>query len=393
MTSRTKKRTEEDEAIAWQMQYEEEMSRNVQAPNSSRPDPRLSLHDEQPSSTLAGRIGRLDLGDDENYKPAGSSSSLSMGTPPIMNHSMDNNYSPSPDDLDYGNNNSLEDNNEQPFSRAAPVNDERKYSEFTEEYRQPVEPPSQPKAPSGFSRFTRLFSRKPAATAGRQQSDANDKSEQSLDGSNEQKPIAVTVIDNSSMHSSDMAVLQMKRRAEVKTAVPVKTNADLPSLNPKSHDFNRALAKWCQSVIEIHSKSNPDRVFYSKRMPNVEILMNDWKTPLGFEVPPVQDGDDDHDDNIMVKFMKMAFPEGINAGDSSLADLDCLKLSEFAKVCCLLVDIPVYESEYSTIGRKPLKTPSNGADSSKYLVESLHVLFSLYLEFRNSGHFGKTITK
>ncbi len=47
------------------------------------------------------------------------------------------------------------------------------------------------------------------------------------------------------------------------------------------------------------------------------------------------------------------------------ADLD-LTIEQFTRVVCAMLDIPVYDTK---------------------LTESLHVLFTLYSEFRNNAHF------
>ena len=44
----------------------------------------------------------------------------------------------------------------------------------------------------------------------------------------------------------------------------------------------------------------------------------------------------------------------------------CLCAQEYARVCCAMLDIPVHNS----------------------VTQSLHVLFTLYSEFKNNPHFG-----
>jgi len=51
-------------------------------------------------------------------------------------------------------------------------------------------------------------------------------------------------------------------------------------------------------------------------------------------------------------------------------DID-LTLEDYAKLCCTLLDIPIYQD--------------NG--DKKNLIESLHVLFTLYSEFKANQHF------
>ena len=62
------------------------------------------------------------------------------------------------------------------------------------------------------------------------------------------------------------------------------------------------------------------------------------------------------------------WPEGFENALKELAlpsaDLD-LTLAEFSKLLCSLLDIPTYENP----------------------IESLHVMFSLYMDFKNNAHF------
>jgi hypothetical protein len=57
-----------------------------------------------------------------------------------------------------------------------------------------------------------------------------------------------------------------------------------------------------------------------------------------------------------------------------------MELGELSKMVCLLVDIPVYEAR--SVPDKPVK-------QSRTHIDSLHVLFHLYLEFKSSPHFSK----
>ncbi|XP_018648615.1 uncharacterized protein Smp_201020 [Schistosoma mansoni] len=59
-----------------------------------------------------------------------------------------------------------------------------------------------------------------------------------------------------------------------------------------------------------------------------------------------------------------SFEETINNMQLSLSQLDC-SLKDYVDIICALLDIPVYNNR----------------------IHSLHLLFSLYLEFKNSQHF------
>lgn len=55
------------------------------------------------------------------------------------------------------------------------------------------------------------------------------------------------------------------------------------------------------------------------------------------------------------------------------ADMD-MSTEEYARVVCALVDIPVHT------GGSAEAAPGN-------LIQSLHLLFSLYMEFKSNAHF------
>jgi hypothetical protein len=167
--------------------------------------------------------------------------------------------------------------------------------------------------------------------------------------------------------------------------------APVSSLDPKKPEFTKALAKWCQSVLDIHSKLNPDRVFYSKRMPTIEVLMNEWSSPLGLPA-----AGNENTDEVWREFRKKVFD---GAGNKDLFSNLNISLEELAQISCLLVDIPVHKDLKSktttaittatktTFTETAAKNPLN-----KSLIECLHVFFSLYLEFRSSAHFAKLNT-
>jgi len=108
--------------------------------------------------------------------------------------------------------------------------------------------------------------------------------------------------------------------------------------NPKQ------IQQWINSVSELHKTRPPPTVQYTKNMPDIESLMQEW-------APEMEDA-----------FGQLALPG---------SDID-LPLGEYAKVICGLMDIPVYK-----LGNK------------KSIIEALHLLFSLYAEFKENPHFGR----
>ena len=97
-----------------------------------------------------------------------------------------------------------------------------------------------------------------------------------------------------------------------------------------------AIDKWIQSVGDLHRSKPPPQVHYKKNMPDIDSLLDVW--PEEFEQA--------------LKTLKLPSP-----------DLD-LTLLEYSKTLCAILDIPTYENP----------------------VESLHQMFSLYMDFRNNPH-------
>ena len=147
--------------------------------------------------------------------------------------------------------------------------------------------------------------------------------------------LGLHVVDEPAATQSDSTVLELQLRAISKRQaagdVTVRS-IENAAKNPSEID------RWINSINELHRSKPPPQVHYRKSMPDIEQLMDVW--PEEFEEA----------------LNKMALPH---------VDLD-MSLEEYAKIICALVDIPVYD----------------GA-----LVESLHVLFTLYLEFKHNQHF------
>ncbi|XP_053308462.1 intraflagellar transport protein 46 homolog [Spea bombifrons] len=100
---------------------------------------------------------------------------------------------------------------------------------------------------------------------------------------------------------------------------------------------SKAIDTWIESISELHRSKPPATVHYTRPMPEVDTLMQEW--------PP-------------------EFEELLGKVSLPTADLDC-DLPTYIDLICGILDIPVYKSR----------------------IQSLHVLFSLYSEFKNSQHF------
>jgi len=111
--------------------------------------------------------------------------------------------------------------------------------------------------------------------------------------------------------------------------------------NPKE------IANWIARISDLHRTRPPPTVQYTRRMPDIERLMQEW--PTDFE-----------------DFLKSPSPDGTSSVLEylNLADLD-MPMQDYVRLLCGILDIPCYTN----------------------LVESLHVLLTLYMEFRDNPHF------
>lgn len=167
--------------------------------------------------------------------------------------------------------------------------------------------------------------------------------------------LGLKVIDEPAAYQSDPVILELQMRAGIKRAqlgeVSVRS-IDGAQSNPAAID------NWVNSIKETHRTKPPPQVHYRKNMPDIEQLMDVW--PEEFE-----------------QFLDSAVAAAAAQNQGPYArvnnpavqvlpspDLD-LSLGEYVKVLCAILNIPVYDNP----------------------IESLHVMFSLFQEFRNNPHF------
>ncbi|MEQ2204850.1 hypothetical protein XENOCAPTIV_019618 [Xenoophorus captivus] len=151
--------------------------------------------------------------------------------------------------------------------------------------------------------------------------------------------LGLLALDEPSVKQSDPTVLSLWLSEETKqhgaTELKKVTSVASPQTNP------RAVDSWVDSISALHRSKPPASVQYSRPMPDIDSLMQEWPSEveelLGrLQLPP--------------------------------ARLGC-GLQQYVDLICGLLDIPVYNSR----------------------VQSLHLLFSLYLEFRDSQHFTRRL--
>jgi intraflagellar transport protein 46 len=100
---------------------------------------------------------------------------------------------------------------------------------------------------------------------------------------------------------------------------------------------HKAIDSWIKSIADLHRTQPAPTVHYAKNMPEIDVLMQEW--PAEFEE--------------LLKEVRLP-----------LAQLDC-DLTQYVDIICGLLDIPIHKSR----------------------IQSLHLLFTLFSEFKNSQHF------
>jgi len=152
--------------------------------------------------------------------------------------------------------------------------------------------------------------------------------------------LGVTCLDEPTMNPSDPSILEFQLRSLSKNQElePMEVRfIENAEKNPKE------IENWFKRIDELNRNKPAPTVRYTKRMPEIEQLMEIW--PRDFE-----------------EFLEQgSLPE--------LADLD-LDLESYIKVIAAILDVPVHNQ----------------------LTETLHVIFTLYSEFRMNHHFAKAET-
>ena len=106
-----------------------------------------------------------------------------------------------------------------------------------------------------------------------------------------------------------------------------------------------AISDWIEKVSQLRKNKTASQVDYSKKMPQMESLLQVWP------------------DNVEAALKTLPFPdESIN-----------MSVDNYAKILCNMLDVPVHILE-----------------SNRSLIEALHVVFTLYSEFRNNQGIAKS---
>lgn len=146
--------------------------------------------------------------------------------------------------------------------------------------------------------------------------------------------LGFTVVDEPSSNQSDPHVIDLYFRTLSKQTAEVKQPSTVKAVEGNQ---TKAIDSWIKNISALQKNKPVQTVNYQRAMPSIDSLMMEWP-------PEFED---------LLK--EVSLP-------SSELNVD---LNTYIDIICALMDIPVYKSR----------------------IQSLHVLFTLYSEFKNSEHF------
>lgn len=150
--------------------------------------------------------------------------------------------------------------------------------------------------------------------------------------------LGTTRLDEPTLNPSDPSILDLQLRS-------LSKNQDLQPMEVRSIEnaekCPKEIENWVKRIDDLNRSKPAPTVQYSRRMPDIEQLMQVW--PAEFEE----------------YLQSNPLPE--------LSELE-LDLPDYIKLIASILDVPVYNQ----------------------ITETLHVIFTLYSEFKSNQHFSKT---
>lgn len=152
--------------------------------------------------------------------------------------------------------------------------------------------------------------------------------------------LGLSIMDEPTTKGVDKYILEMELAETTKLKIDKFSVKSIQDAEKKPNE----ISDWISKINDLQKRKVPTVVDYSKKMPNVESLMQVWP------------------DKEEACLKDIPFPdEKLN-----------ISLDNYAKLICNMLDIPIHKIE---------------GKQSKSLIESLHVLFTVYSEFKENKHF------
>lgn len=137
------------------------------------------------------------------------------------------------------------------------------------------------------------------------------------------------------------------RLSSKKTGLPTMQVRGIENADKKPKE----ILGWVERIASLHAQHPSPQVNYTNPMPSIEALMQEWPP----EVEELLD-------KVLLCFWLCVFQYfQIKLPNASLQ----VDLKTYVRIICAALDIPVYNN----------------------VIESLHVLFTLFSEFRENQHF------
>ncbi|EAR96866.2 intraflagellar transport complex B protein 46 carboxy-terminal protein (macronuclear) [Tetrahymena thermophila SB210] len=152
--------------------------------------------------------------------------------------------------------------------------------------------------------------------------------------------LGLQILDEPCLNQSNKAVVTLKYGNSSKQKIDGKLVAIDAIQNAEKNP--KQIQMWINNVAEIRKTKQPHSVSYTKPMPEIDELMQEWPQEI----------------EEILQHLKIPSEE-----------LD-FNLSDFCKLACAILDIPVHDQP-----------------NESNVIESLHVLFTLYSEFKSNQHF------
>ncbi|OHS99925.1 hypothetical protein TRFO_33572 [Tritrichomonas foetus] len=147
--------------------------------------------------------------------------------------------------------------------------------------------------------------------------------------------LGLTVLDEPSIAQSNPQIMRMELREKFAVTAPgIYGDSYIGKLEKKD---DKAIVSFLESIEDIHRNRPPPTMQYSNKMPELEDLMELWP------------------DELESALRSLPLPS---------AEMD-LTVEEYVKVICAILEIPIKGN----------------------MVESLHVLFSLFAQFEGNQYF------
>lgn len=153
--------------------------------------------------------------------------------------------------------------------------------------------------------------------------------------------LGIIVLDEPSLNHEDKTVIELRyiQEKNVVRAGPVNVEA-IEQADKKPKEITR----WISSIQDLHKTKPPPTVNYTKQMPDFDNLMSEWSPDMDQAL------------------REISFPG---------PEID-MHAADYSRLVCSMVDIPCHKLA-----------------NNKSVIESLHVLFTLFSEFRSNVHFNQ----